>query len=147
MTVCVKVPAASLYKLCGCCLVSRLCLTVCNLIEYGQPGSSVPGILQARILEWVAISFSKACMHANSLQSCPTLCDSIDCSPPGSSVCGILQARILEWVAIPFSKGSSQPGIEPRSPALQADSSPSKPPGKPPKSQREFQIGQTFAHV
>ena len=56
MTVCVKVPAASLYKLCGCCLVSRLCLTVCNLIEYGQPGSSVPGILQARILRRVAIS-------------------------------------------------------------------------------------------
>ena len=35
---------------------------------------------------------------------------------------GILQARILEWVAIPFSRGSSQPGIEPGSPALQADS-------------------------
>ena len=35
---------------------------------------------------------------------------------------GILQARTLEWVAIPFSRGSSQLGIEPRSPALQADS-------------------------
>ena len=45
----------------------------------------------------------------------------MDCSPPGSSVHGILQARILDWVAIPFSRGSSQPGIEPRSPALQAD--------------------------
>ena len=44
---------------------------------------------------------------------------------------GILQARILEWVAMPSSMGSSQPGMEPRSPALQADSLLSEPPGKP----------------
>ena len=67
------------------------------------PGSSVPGILLARILEWVAISFSNACMHAKSLQSCPTLCDPMDSRLPGSSVPGILQARILEWIAISFS--------------------------------------------
>ena len=42
----------------------------------------------------------------------------------------ILQARILEWVAMPSSRGSSQPGIELRSPTLQADSLPSEPPGK-----------------
>ena len=40
----------------------------------------------------------------------------------------ILQARILEWVAIPYL---SDPGIEPRSPTLQADSLPPEPPGKP----------------
>ena len=57
-----------------------------------------------RILEWVAISFSNACMHVKSLQSCPTLCNPIDGSPPGSSVHRILQARILEWVAISFSE-------------------------------------------
>ena len=57
-------------------------------------------------------------------QSCPTLWDPTDCSPPGSSVHGILQARILEWVAIPISKDIPYPGIEPRSPALQADSLP-----------------------
>ena len=34
------------------------CLTLCNPIDGSPPGSSVPGILQARILEWVAISFS-----------------------------------------------------------------------------------------
>ena len=44
---------------------------------------------------------------------------------------GIFQARILEWVAISFSRGSSNPGIEPRSPVLQVDSLPAKPPGKP----------------
>ena len=36
------------------------CLTLCNPIDGSPPGSSVPGILQARILEWVAISFSNA---------------------------------------------------------------------------------------
>ena len=73
--------------------------TLCDPIEDSQPGSSIPGILQARILEWVAISFSNACMHAKSLQLCPTLCDPMDSSPPGSSVHKILQARILEWFA------------------------------------------------
>ena len=52
-------------------------------------------------------------------------------SPPGSSVHGILQARILEWVAIPSSGDLPDPGIKPGSPALQADSLPSEPPGKP----------------
>ena len=68
----------------------QLCPTLCNPIGGRPPGSSVPGILQARILEWVAISFSYACIHAKSLQSCPTLCDPMDNSPPGSSVHGFL---------------------------------------------------------
>ena len=67
-------------------------------------------------------------------QSCPTLCDPMDCSLPGSSVHRILQTRIqtriLEWVAIHFSRRSSQ-SIKSKSPALQADSLPSEPPGKP----------------
>ena len=45
------------------------------------------------------------------------------------AVHGILQARILGWVVIPFSRGSSQPGIEPRSLAVQADSLPTESPG------------------
>ena len=63
--------------------------------------------------------------------SCPTLCDRIDGSPPGSPVPGILQARTLEWV--PFSSPGDlpDPGIKPRSPALQADPLPVEPPGKP----------------
>ena len=55
----------------------------------------------------------------------------MDHSSTGSSVYGILQARILEWVAIPFSRGLPDPGTEPGSPALQADSLPSEPPGQP----------------
>ena len=53
------------------------------------------------------------------------------CSPPGSSVHGILQAWILEWVAMPTSGDLPNPGIEPRTPALQAASLQSEPPGKP----------------
>ena len=40
-------------------LVTRLCLTVCDPMECSPPGSSVHGILQAKILEWVAIPFSR----------------------------------------------------------------------------------------
>ena len=83
--------------------VTQSCPTLSDPMDCSLPGSSVHGIFQARVLEWVAIAFSKACMHAKLLQSCPTLCDPIDGSPPGSPVSGILQARTLEWVAISFS--------------------------------------------
>ena len=53
----------------------------------------------------------------------------VACQAPMSV--GILQTRILEWVAMSSSTGSSQPMIEPRSPALWADSLPSEPPGEP----------------
>ena len=87
--------------------------------------SSIHGISQERILEEVAVSFSRgssqprnqthiACIGwqilycgataaAKSLQSCPTLCNPRDNSPPGSPIPGILQARTLEWAAISFS--------------------------------------------
>ena len=65
-------------------------------------------------------------------QSCPTLCDSMDFSPPGSCVHGIFQVTILEWVAIFFSGDLLEiPGVEHGSLALQADSLPSEPQGKP----------------
>ena len=82
----------------------QLCLTLCDPIDGSPPSSSVPGVLQAGILEWVAISFSSVCMHAKSLQLCPILCDPMDSSPPGSSVHRILQARTLDLIAISFSK-------------------------------------------
>ena len=62
-----------------------------------------------------------ACVHAKSLQLCLTVCDPMDCGPPGSSVRGISQARMLECVVISFSVDLSDPGIEPMSPALQAN--------------------------
>ena len=108
-------------------LVAQSCPSLFNPMDCSPPGSSVHGILQARILEWVAIPFSKgsswprgrtlvshisdrffithkdAAAAAKSLQLYPTLCDPIDGSPPGSAVPGILQARTLEWVATSFS--------------------------------------------
>ena len=46
----------------GLCYAKSLqsCLTLCNPIDGSPPGSPVPGILQARVLEWVAIFFSSA---------------------------------------------------------------------------------------
>ena len=57
--------------------------TLCDPIDGSPPGLAVHGILQARILEWVAMTSS----------------DPIDGSPPGLAVPVILQARMLEWVA------------------------------------------------
>ena len=42
-------------------LVAQLCLTLCDPVDCNLPGISVHGILQARILEWVAIPFSRGC--------------------------------------------------------------------------------------
>ena len=81
------------------------CPTLCNPIDGSPPGSPVPGILQARTLDWVAISSSSAWKWKVKVKSrsCQTLSDHMDCSPPGSSVHGIFQARVLEWGAIAFS--------------------------------------------
>ena len=39
--------------------VTQLCLTLCNPMDCSPPGSSVHGIFQARVLQWVAIAFSR----------------------------------------------------------------------------------------
>ena len=109
------------------------CPTLCNRTDGSPLGSPIPGILQARILEWVAILLqgifltqgsNPSVLHwqagslplappgkphiytataTKSLQSCPTLCDPRDGSPPGSPIPGILKARTLEWAAISIS--------------------------------------------
>ena len=43
---------------CVCVLVAQLCLTLCDPTDCSPPGFSVHGILQARILQWIAIPFS-----------------------------------------------------------------------------------------
>ena len=57
-------------------------------------------------------------------QSFPSFCDPMDCGPPGSSVQGILQVKY--WSGLPFPSPGDlpDPGIEPRSLTLQADSLP-----------------------
>ena len=81
----------------------------CNLSS-----SSNHGISQARLLEWVAIPFSRGLSQPRSkpglLHCRQTLYHMIrQGSPISYIVHGILQARILEWIAFPSSKKSSQP--------------------------------------
>ena len=84
-------------------------LTLCNPIDGSPPGSCIHGILQARVLEWVAIAFSsllqcrKVKSESEVAQSCPTLTDPMEHSLRGSSIHGVFQARVLEWGAIAFS--------------------------------------------
>ena len=82
------------------------CPTLCNPIDSLPPGSPIPGILQAKTLEWVAISFSNSLKWKVKVKllSRVRLSDLMDCSLPGSSVHGIFQARVLEWGAIAFSE-------------------------------------------
>ena len=51
--------AIILGSLCMRAKLLQLCPTICDPVDYSPPGSSVHGIFQARILEWVAISFSR----------------------------------------------------------------------------------------
>ena len=109
------------------------CLWSCGLYP---TGSSLHGILQARILEWVAVPLSRGCSQARdrnwmsyiagrffiiSVLGKPfclyvlsqsyvwLFCDPMDCSPPGFSVHEITQVRILDWVSLPSYRGSSRP--------------------------------------
>ena len=94
--------------------------TVCWGTVCRHPGSNlfvVAGAWWKKSLSWVLVA-----------QSCLTHCDPMDCSPPG-----ILQARILEWIAFPSPGDLPDSGTKPRSPALQADSLPSEPLGRPPR--------------
>ena len=55
----------------------------------------------------------------------------MDCRPPGSSVHGIFQAEYWNGLPFPFPEDLPNPGIEPWSPTLQADSLPTELPKKP----------------
>ena len=78
------------------CSVTQLCLTLCDPMDNSPPDSSIHGIFQARILEWVAMSSSQPrdWTHISCIAGCLRHQDS---------------PRILEWVAYPFSRGTSPP--------------------------------------
>ena len=85
------------------------CPTLCDPIDSSPSGSPVPGILQARTLEWVAISFSNAWkwkVKVN-LLSHVRLFETPWTAAYQAPVHGIFQARVLEWVAIAFSEEES----------------------------------------
>ena len=101
------------------------CPTPCNPVDGSPPGSSGPGILQTRTLEWVAISFSKAWKWKVKVNLLSLSGAISNCSPlfpssifhtfwPGGSSSNLLSfhnlhcilvARILEWFAISSSSG------------------------------------------
>ena len=56
-----------------CVLVAQLCLTLCDPTGYSQPASSTHGILKSRILEWVAILFSRGSFRIRDQTQSPTL--------------------------------------------------------------------------
>ena len=82
------------------------CPTLCDPIDSSPPGSPVPGILQARTLEWVAISSSNAWKWKVKVKSLS--CVHLFGTPRTAAyqappIHGIFQARVQEWVALAFS--------------------------------------------
>ena len=124
----------SYLALAGACAHSlQSCLTLCYPVAYRPQCSSVPGILQARILRWVAMPSSResfqpraqtqifiVLVHAKLLQSCPTLCSPMDCSLPNSSVHGFSRQEYKSGLPYLPPGESSRPWMEPVSvsPAL-----------------------------
>ena len=82
------------------------CPTLCDPIDGIPPGSPVPGILQARTLEWVAISFSNAWkwkVKVKSFSRLRLLATPWTAAQQAPPFMGFSKARVLEWVAIAFS--------------------------------------------
>ena len=81
-------------------------------------------------LHWVFKFISWSAVLCLVSQSCPALCNFMDCSPPGSSVHGDSLGKNTGGLPCPPPGNLPNPGIEPRPPALNADSLLSEPPGK-----------------
>ena len=75
--------------------VAQSCPTLCDPVDCSPPGSSVHGILQARILEWVAISFSRDLPDSGiEPRSSALEADALTSEPPGETyICMLLMFR------------------------------------------------------
>ena len=103
-------------------LVAELCQTLCNLMNCSPPGSSIHGILQARILRWITFPFSRGSSHLRdqNLRLPPLQADSLPSEQPGkpsgqkapiedvkmNERCCVpaelhLQRRVVEWTPSP----------------------------------------------
>ena len=86
-----------------CCLVTKLCPTLCDPVDYSLPGFSVHGIFQARILERIAISFSneeyaaKLLSHFSRVRLCATPQTAAHQVPPSLGF-----SRQEHWSGLPF---------------------------------------------
>ena len=139
-------------------LVAHSCPTLCDM-DCSPPGSFVHGILQASIVEWVAIPFSRGSSQPRD-QTQVSCIAGLPSEPPGKynfrkkksvKLLSCVRLFVTPWTAarqVPLSMGFSRqeywsrlpfpspgdlpdPGIEPRSPALWADALTSEPSGKP----------------
>ena len=122
-----------LYFRCESHLLSQCNSSVCDLGTRGFLGETLRFVASVFIKQRYQSEVQNSLFYCQSeskshSQSCLTPCDPMD-----YTVHGILQARIPEWVAFPSPGELPNPGIEPRSPALQADSLPAEPQGKPQK--------------
>ena len=127
--------------------VTQLYPTLCDPVDCSPPGSSIHGILQARILEWVAISFSKThglyiyspwnSSGQNTGAGSLALLQGIFPIQRSNQIFCIAGRFFTSWAtreaqeywsgwAIPSPADLLDPGIEPGSPALQADSLPTE---------------------
>ena len=91
---------------------SLSCVRLCDPMDCSLPGFSIYGIFQARILEWVALSFARGSSWPRDQTRVSHIsgrCFTIWATRevPDYRVCGILQAKILEWVAFPYDFSSS----------------------------------------
>ena len=105
--------------------VAQLCPTLWDPMDCSLPGSSVRGISQTRILEWAAISFSRVLLFYGGdlvAKSCLTLATpwTVACQAPLSV--GFFSQEYCGGLSFPSPGGLPDPGIEPGSLALQADS-------------------------
>ena len=90
------------------------CLTLCDPIDSSPPGSTIPGIFQARTLEWVAISFSNAWkwkVKGKSLSHIQLLVTPWTTAYQAPH--GVFQAKVLEWSATAFSGQEYWSGLFP----------------------------------
>ena len=121
----------SLVSVCVCMyvcvyLVAQSRLTLCNSMDCSLPGSSVRGILQTRILEWVPMPSSRG-------SSQPRDWTQVSCiAGRFFTVWTTRETKNTGVGSLPFLRGNlPSPGINPRSPALQADSLPAELQGSP----------------
>ena len=87
------------------------CPTLCDPIDSSPPGSPVPGILQARTLEWIAISFSNAWkwkVKVKSLSRVWLLVTPWTAAYQAPPSIGFSRQRVLEWGATAFSEWKTQ---------------------------------------
>ena len=81
------------YGLYYCVLVTESCLTLCDPMDCSLPGSSVRGISQARILEWVAMPFPWDLPHSGIEPISPALADGFFTTEPLGNPVALIMLR------------------------------------------------------